>query len=130
MGLLILKQLYSKRQSKHTLGPSGIITLKSSVLIEESMMIKRTPDQWHTLFAAQQASGLNQAQFCQREGLCPKHFSLRRKQLLSASANTNAPDVFIKAQPPITPALARYHYITKVSSFVFNRRIPRLSQHW
>ena len=64
-------------------------------------MIKRTPDQWHTLFAAQQASGLNQAQFCQREGLCPKHFSLRRKQLLGASANTNAPDVFIKAQPPI-----------------------------
>ena len=36
----------------------------------------------------------------------------------------------LKPSHPSSPALATYHYITKVSSFVFNRRIPRLSQHW
>ena len=65
-------------------------------------MIKRTPEQWQALFAAQQASGLNQAQFCKREGLCPKHFSLRRKQLVGADAIAATSTAFIQAQPPST----------------------------
>lgn len=63
-------------------------------------MVKRSPEQWQALFAAQQSSGLNQAQFCKREGLCPKHFSARRKQLLGANASATALGRFIKAQPP------------------------------
>ena len=65
-------------------------------------MIKRTPEQWRALFAAQKTSGLNQAQFCKREGLCPKHFSLRRKQLLTTNVSATTPAPFVKAQPPIT----------------------------
>ena len=66
-------------------------------------MNKRTAEQWQALFVAQQASGLNQAQFCKREGLCPKHFSLRRKQLLGADAiAATSSTAFIQAQPPST----------------------------
>lgn len=64
-------------------------------------MVKRTPEQWKALFAAQKTSGLNQAQFCKREGLCPKHFSLRRKQLLGADAIAPVPTTFVKVQSPI-----------------------------
>ena len=65
-------------------------------------MIKRTPEQWQALFAAHQASGLNQAQFCKREGLCPKHFSLRRKQLSGNGDTATASATFIQAKPPST----------------------------
>ena len=64
-------------------------------------MIKRTPEQWRELFAAHQASGLSQAQFCKREGLCPKHFSLRRRQLNTpVRATTKPTSPLIKVQPP------------------------------
>ena len=43
-------------------------------------MIKGAPEQWQELFAAHQASGLSQAQFCKERKLCPKYFSLRRRQ--------------------------------------------------
>lgn len=44
-------------------------------------MIKRTPDEWHALFAAHDESGLSAAAFCREHRLCPKYFSLRRRQL-------------------------------------------------
>lgn len=45
-------------------------------------MKRRTQEQWHALFQAQATSGLTAAAFCQRQGVCPKYFSLRRRQLL------------------------------------------------
>ena len=63
-------------------------------------MNKRTPEQWQTLFAAQQASGLSQAQFCKREGLCSKYFSLRRRQLKEASLASQSDTPLIQLQPP------------------------------
>ena len=44
-------------------------------------MIKRTSEQWYELFAQQMASGLSAQQFCKQNDLCPKHFSVRKKQL-------------------------------------------------
>lgn len=44
-------------------------------------MIKRSAEEWRTLFAQQAASGLSAAQFCKEQGLCNKHFSVRKKQL-------------------------------------------------
>lgn len=62
-------------------------------------MSKRTPEQWHKLFAAQTASGLSQRQFCKEHQLCPKHFSLRRRQLI-----VKPPSSLIKVQPPRAPS--------------------------
>jgi len=62
---------------------------------------KRTPEQWQALFAEHQASGLSQAQFCKQQGLCPKYFSVRRKQLLVPRAQATPPKPFIQAQAPI-----------------------------
>ncbi len=45
-------------------------------------MQRRSHAQWHALFQAQQASGQSMAVFCQAHGVCPKYFSLRRRQLL------------------------------------------------
>lgn len=44
-------------------------------------MIKRSREQWLSLFEGQAKSGLNQARFCKERGLCPKYFSVRRRQL-------------------------------------------------
>lgn len=67
-------------------------------------MNKRTPEQWHKLFTAHQASGLSQAQFCKEHNLCPKHFSLRRRQLNTSSPPTTKPTTpLIQVQPPQSP---------------------------
>ena len=63
-------------------------------------MMRRTPEQWHELFTAQKASGLNQAQFCKEHKLCPKYFSLRRRQLRSHSGQVKATPALIQVQPP------------------------------
>jgi len=63
-------------------------------------MNRRTPEQWQALFDAQQASGLNQAQFCRQQGLCAKHFSLRRKQLLGDNTQPIPSSTFVTVQPP------------------------------
>lgn len=44
-------------------------------------MKKRSQEEWRELFARQETSGLSAAEFCKKNDLCPKHFSVRRKQL-------------------------------------------------
>ena len=44
-------------------------------------MTRRTQAQWRELFREQDASGLSPAAFCRARALCPKYFSLRRRQL-------------------------------------------------
>ena len=48
-------------------------------------MAKRTHAEWITLFTQQHTSGLSAAAFCRQHKLCPKYFSLRKKQLRWAS---------------------------------------------
>lgn len=45
-------------------------------------MKRRTQDEWRMLFAAQAESGLSAAAFCHGQGVDPKYFSVRRRQLL------------------------------------------------
>lgn len=45
-------------------------------------MVTRTEEEWRNLFETHDGSGLSAAEFCQQNKLCPKYFSLRRKQLL------------------------------------------------
>ena len=44
-------------------------------------MNKRSTAEWFDLFEQHSNSGLSAAAFCREHGLCPKYFSLRRKQL-------------------------------------------------
>lgn len=48
-------------------------------------MIRRSKEQWLSLFQQQTDSGLSAAEFCKQHALCDKHFSLRKKQLLAAN---------------------------------------------
>lgn len=64
-------------------------------------MIRRTPEQWKTLIQEQQSSGQNQSQFCQERNICPRYFSLRKKQL--ATYNKDMPG-FIKLERVATPS--------------------------
>ena len=61
-------------------------------------MIRRTLEQWQTLFAEHQASGLTQVQFCKQQGLCPKYFGLRRKQLMGIKTKELHPSPLIKVE--------------------------------
>lgn len=58
-------------------------------------MKKRSHEEWHALFQAQQASGQNRAVFCRAHGVCPKYFSLRRRQLLGGAVPATAASVFV-----------------------------------
>ena len=51
-------------------------------------MKRRSQAQWRALFEQQQSSGQTAAAFCRGQGLCPKYFSLRRRQLLGAAVST------------------------------------------
>lgn len=44
-------------------------------------MKKRSEQEWRDLFAQQATSGLSAQQFCKTNNLCPKYFSVRKKQL-------------------------------------------------
>jgi len=54
-------------------------------------MTRRTQAQWRELFREQDTSGLSAAAFCRARGVCPKYFSLRRRQLSSGAVSDNAP---------------------------------------
>lgn len=59
-------------------------------------MIRRSKEQWLSLFQQQKESGLSAAEFCKHHALCDKHFSLRKKQLLAG----NFIPVVVKPQKP------------------------------
>ena len=61
-------------------------------------MAKRTEEQWRTLFQQHDESGLTAAQFCRDNKLCPKYFSLRRKQLAGDKVGVSP------LQQPFVPA--------------------------
>ena len=75
-------------------------------------MTKRTPEQWHQLFADWRASGLSQAQFCKQHKLCPKYFSLRRRQLNGNDSQPKTLSPMIKVQHPVPqlPSSVSLHY--------------------
>lgn len=56
-------------------------------------MIRRTQDQWLTLFQAHEQSDLPASAFCKEHALNPNYFSLRKKQLLP---NNNDAKPFIR----------------------------------
>lgn len=58
-------------------------------------MQRRSPTQWRELFQAQQASGLSAAVFCREHQVCPKYFSLRRRQLLGDAVPATAVSAFV-----------------------------------
>lgn len=79
-------------------------------------MPKRSKEQWLQLFEQQAQSGLSSNRFCKEQGLCPKYFSLRRKQLLSGARQEKlgAQNAFVKASrqspvPETIPTLVIQH---------------------
>ena len=64
-------------------------------------MNKRSTTEWLDLFEQYSNSGLSAAAFCREHGLCPKYFSLRRKQLHGESSSTV--QIKNKTQPDALP---------------------------
>jgi hypothetical protein len=62
-------------------------------------MMRRTKTEWCELIEQQKASGLSAAEFCRRESLNPKYFSLRKKQLSEATSG------FVELVPPSISAV-------------------------
>ncbi len=63
-------------------------------------MQTRTLEEWQALFAEHAASGLSARQFCVQRQLCPKYFSLRRRQL-----SDMAPAAFVRLQKAVPVAV-------------------------
>lgn len=72
-------------------------------------MKKRSESEWRQLFSDHATSGLSAAAYCREHNLCPKYFSLRRRQLGAVSSIDNvkkAASNFIKVEPPaLLPSL-------------------------
>jgi len=69
-------------------------------------MAIRTEAQWHALFSEQVASGLSGAAFCKERKLCPKYFSLRRKQLSGEKSEASTKQkAFVQAKPKVSPTI-------------------------
>ncbi len=65
-------------------------------------MKKRSEEQWRELFEQQEGSGVSAAVFCKQNELCPKYFSLRRKQLAKMAGKEEAGFVRVKVKPETT----------------------------
>ncbi len=77
-------------------------------------MTRRSQEQWCELFREQEASGLNAAAFCRGRGVCPKYFSLRRRQLSSGAASNDTtaaltPFVPVTVQRPVEAMAVEVH---------------------
>jgi hypothetical protein len=59
-------------------------------------MIRRNKEQWLSLFQQHADSGLTAAEFCKQHDVDQAYFSLRKKQLLSPSAETTFVPVAIQ----------------------------------
>ena len=65
-------------------------------------MKRRSNEQWQELFAQQEASTVSAAEFCQQNYLCPKYFSLRRKQLAKTAEKVETDFARVKIKPDVT----------------------------
>ncbi len=75
-------------------------------------MIKRTTEQWQSLFIAHEQSGMTATAFCREHKLCKKYFSLRKKQLDWSPASgpqPKMPNPFITAVVTPPPASIELH---------------------
>lgn len=87
-------------------------------------MVKRSEDQWRELFEEQARSGLSAAAFCRARGLCGKHFSKRRRQLLGDEAKPLV-RAFVQARVAPTPS------VIEVQMGLVRLRIPgSVSVRW
>jgi len=95
--------------------------------------MKRTEPEWRTLFAEHAASGLSAAAYCRQHQLCPKYFSLRRRQLgwvndidQSQSPDKSSEHTFVQASlsPAPTPAIEITHQSLTL------RLPPSMSADW
>lgn len=64
-------------------------------------MKRRTKEQWQELFAQHDTSGVSAAEFCQQHDLCPKYFSLRRKQLSKAAGKVETGFARVNIKPEV-----------------------------
>ncbi len=69
-------------------------------------MKKRTKEQWQELFALHDTNGVSAAEFCKQHNLCPKYFSLRRKQLATAADKKKTGFVRVNVKPETTSDVA------------------------
>ncbi len=70
-------------------------------------MIKRSHEQWQSLFVAHKASDLSASDFCKEHNLCPKYFSLRQRQLNGRASSIkkktkNKQKTFVQVKPDNT----------------------------
>ena len=90
-------------------------------------MIKRSGEQWRALFVEQAESGLSAATFCKERKLCPKYFSLRRKQLLSDKTKpVKERPAFIQAKPKIASSQSAVRLRYRNIELVFDSASPEL----
>ncbi|MFN2309629.1 MAG: IS66 family insertion sequence element accessory protein TnpB [Gammaproteobacteria bacterium] len=70
-------------------------------------MKRRSQAQWRALFQQQQSSRQTAAAFCRARGICPKYFSLRRRQLLgdSVASGAEAAEAFVPVVMPRSVAV-------------------------
>ncbi|MBT0587982.1 IS66 family insertion sequence element accessory protein TnpA [Alteromonas oceanisediminis] len=66
-------------------------------------MHRRTIEQWQTLFKQHDESGVTASQFCREQGLCPRYFSKRKRDLGWRNTRSTGPKLVKLTKPEPTP---------------------------
>lgn len=70
-------------------------------------MIRRTRTEWLALFAQHDSSGVSATEFCKDNDLCPKHLSLRLKQLAAPMDEVENGFAQVTVKPETKPIVSR-----------------------
>ena len=93
-------------------------------------MKRRSHAQWRALFQAQQVSGLSAAAFCRGQQVCPKYFSLRRRQLMNR-AELGAPKTASAFVPVVVPRPSEAPALEVRWGEALHVRVPvSVAPHW
>jgi len=84
-------------------------------------MTRRSREEWRALFDEQAASGLSAAAFCRAQGVDPRYFSVRKRQLLGREPKARATG-FARAQ--VIPCVERMELVAGAVRLVLPAALP------
>jgi len=84
-------------------------------------MVKRSREEWRALFEAQAQSGQTAAAFCRAQGVDPRYFSVRKRQLSGAEPKARATGF---AHARVIPAVERLELVAGGVRLVLPASLP------
>lgn len=90
--------------------------------------MRRTQSQWLSLIQEQQRSGLSATAFCNKRGINPKYFSLRKNRLQTQPLDATKAGGFVRLPAPAAPQAIQLFFGTTNLSLPTSYPVDALAQ--